>query len=283
MPRWEKSKRKLTIWVVATLAITLFFNVFRYNPFISVVSERGYDLLATIKYSIFDYPITSIFNFGRDLTNLWVVRSENDLLRSQLAMVEQYQADNNFNKKRIEELEALLQFHNENSKLDLILGRVILRSSEMWNSSLKINVGSKNGVKINQAVIIPGGLVGRIDTVGEESATVSLLLTNKAVNQVSIKIIAEDNAVVHGVLESYDYENQVFVVNLLEANINVVLGSPVVTSGLGGIFPENLLVGIIEESILASNDLVTRLHVKPAANFQDFNFIYVVIPGTNND
>ncbi|MFA5693679.1 MAG: rod shape-determining protein MreC [Acholeplasmataceae bacterium] len=276
MPRLNKSRKRLTIWVVATLAITLFFNIFRYNPLVNSIKEGGYDFFATIKYSLFDFPVTSILNFSKDLTGLWSLREENDLLRSQLAMLEQYQADSMFHKKRIAELEALLEFKSENTRLNLILGQVIFRSSKSWNNTLKINVGSKDGVQINQAVMIPGGLIGRVDSVSDNTATVSLLLTKDAVNKVSIKVIADGGDVIHGVLELFDYEKQVFVVNLLEANISVTLGSSVVTSGLGGVFPENLLVGKIEEKILAENDLVTRLYVKPAANFHDFTFLYVV-------
>lgn len=276
MSQRSKGKKIFSIGVLLAILFTLFSNLGRYSPWLKSAQSAGFDFFSTIQYSVFHHPVTSVTNFMHDLTSLWQVRNENDLLRSQLAFLEQYQAANEFNKKKIAELEDILAYKQVHRQLDLVLAEIVLRSADLWNDIITINAGTKQGIAVDQAVIIPSGLIGRVASVSENQATVSLLLTKQSLNKVSIKLIAENNRVIHGILEHYDYQKKAFLVNLLEANVGVAVGSSVVTSGLGGIFPENLLLGKVNEIIISPNDLVTKLYVNPAANFSDFNLVFVV-------
>lgn len=281
MKRLDKTKKKLITSVAICLVITIFFGVFRFNPFVNSIRNTSYGIIATVKYSLFDYPVTSIYNVFTDLTNLWQVKDENDRLRSELAMVEQYKNEITFQDERIKELEAMIGLKSSQNEYRLIGAEVTSRSYETWNDLITIDVGSADGVRLDQAVVTPEGVIGRVEAVNSNSATVRLLVTKNAVNKVSVKLKLSDGNIVHGILDYYDLENRAFIVNLLEANITVDSGTAIVTSGLGGVFPSDLSIGTVVSTVEMHNDLVTKLLVAPAADFKNFNFVFVVSKGDN--
>ena len=68
--------------------------------------------------------------------------------------------------------------HEENyfpQATEPVTARVIARSPTVWYSSVKIDKGSSDGVRVNQPVIAAGGLVGKVTSVTGGTAEVRLI------------------------------------------------------------------------------------------------------------
>ena len=78
-----------------------------------------------------------------------------------------------------------------------------------------------------------------------------------------------------GILESYDTNEQAYVVSLLDDQA-VEEGMQVVTSGKGGIYPSGLFVGTVKKVETLDNQLGQVIYVEPLSNFQYFDYVSVI-------
>ena len=70
---------------------------------------------------------------------------------------------------------ALLELQQQDSATGKVSAAVISRSSRGWWQQLQLGKGSLQGIGRSDAVLGPGGLVGRIDSVTPATARVKLL------------------------------------------------------------------------------------------------------------
>ena len=57
---------------------------------------------------------------------------------------------------------------------------------------------------------------------------------------------------------------------------DVVVGDTVITSGLGGIFPEGLVVGVVSDVHLREKEFFYDISISPAVNFNGLDELYVL-------
>lgn len=171
--------------------------------------------------------------------------------------------------------EAALQLEQQNARLlDLnqvrldpklthVTGQVLADSGSPFRQSVLINVGSRDGILDGWATMDGIGLVGRISGVGERTSRVILLTDTNSRIPVTVQpsgqkaILSGDNSS----LPPLDF---------LEDADEVRPGDRVVSSGDGGMFPANLLVG----QVVMGND--RRLRVSLSADYQRLEFLRVL-------
>jgi rod shape-determining protein MreC len=198
---------------------------------------------------------------------------ENQKLKKRLAQV-QMEADE-MRTDRIENarLKRLLGLSQENPS-DLTTARVTARSLDRLGGSLTIDKGEKDGVFKNRAVITPDGLVGRVEQVTQDEARVLTLLHRDCA--VAVRV---GRSRVDGVLQWEFGEQPVLNLLYVSSQEDVKKGDWVLTSGLGGIFPEGVRVGIVTRVGIAENGLMKEVSVKPAVNFRSLEEVLVFMPG----
>ena len=119
-------------------------------------------------------------------------------------------------------------------------GRVIGDSTGPFVRSLLVNIGMRDGVRRGHAAVSSDGLLGRVASAGERSARVLLLSDLNS----RIPVLVEDTrerAILAG------DNNRRPRLSFVSGNAEVTLGSRIVTSGHGGMFPTGLPVGIVAE------------------------------------
>ncbi len=65
-------------------------------------------------------------------------------------------------------------------------------------------------------------------------------------------------------------------------DINVEIGDVIVTSGLGGVFPSGIYVGVLEEIVSNEDSLTKTLYVKTNLSFNDFHYVSVLVEESND-
>lgn len=80
---------------------------------------------------------------------------------------------------------------------------------------------------------------------------------------------------VFGLIEGYDDERNELILKRIDSNIEIKPGQKVMSSGLGGIFPEGLYIGEITEVTTDDFGLTKMAYIKPAADFALLDHVMV--------
>lgn len=176
--------------------------------------------------------------------------------------------------KENNDLRKALAF-KQSAKFDVVAARILRRNPATWWQTVEIDVGSSHGVSQHLAVLSNGGLVGKIDRVfptGDRSSV--LLLTDEAC-LVSARVEGSPEV---GILSGQrgDFEGTPKLrLKYLSLNASVRPGQRVFTTGRGGIFPANVLLGYIES--VQKDAQESEAIVRPSVNFADPGAVFVVL------
>ena len=122
-----------------------------------------------------------------------------------------------------------------------ITGRIISYSDSAFARSILINVGSKNGARLGQAVMSSFALVGVLVEVADEYSRV--LLVTDLNSQIPVKI---QNNGVSGILIG-DNSRTAKLFFLPQESV-LAEGQIVITSGRGGVLPPDLPIGLVKKT-----------------------------------
>lgn len=266
--------------IASVLSLSLLLNIVKITTPMNHINRKGYGLFSMLKYTLIDAPFQAVLEFGSSFSNLWTVHQENQQLRKQIANIASMQASIKEAQNQISELKSMLDLKTINNEYYYVSATVLSRSPETYNNLLTLDVGTKDGVLDNQAVITASGLIGKIINVSEHTSVVKLLTTSDGKNKVSVKILINDSNTADAILEKYDANEKAYYVVLLNANTTITEGMQVVTSGMGGVFPSGLLVGTVAKIEEIPNAISMKIFVKPSADFNDINYVKVVTKGS---
>jgi len=213
-------------------------------------------------------------NFRKEVESSKKLEAELDVLSTELERLKQVEA-------HAAEVEA------ENASFRRSLGfmkrmdfqvtpvRVIRRQPTTWWQTVDIDRGSKSEagpVKVGQPVVADRGLVGKVDIVRDHSSSV-ILLTDEAC-QVSVQVEGTPEV---GILSGQrgQYEGDPLLrLRFLSAKARITPGTRIFTTGLGGLFPPNVLVGTIES--VEPGPLDTEALVRPSVDFSDLSTVFLL-------
>jgi rod shape-determining protein MreC len=224
--------------------------------------------LAGTAHQLADQATDSLVPRSELLKQNETLRRENQLLRLQVMQDEQAKREN----------ARLRQFFGwqQQTPHQVKLANVVLREPANWWRTVQIDRGQRDGLRVNLPVLATdGSLVGRISSVSLTRSTVVLLGDPSCKAAARIEDDARDTGWIDrsGPLESGFVE-----MGYLARNANLKPGQNVVTSGLGGIFPKDILIGQIVDTQTAEYGLYTVARVKLAANLSALEEVWVLFP-----
>ena len=194
---------------------------------------------------------------------------ENRFLRGQLLSHLLYESELRRLRQENARLRVMLEFR-EAAEYELRAADVLGHDAETPPTTITIDVGSLNGVQSYQAVMSAEGLVGRIAS--EPSTTVSAvrLLSDHGVR---VSVVVENEARPMGVVQWLGGGLQLTNVPV---ELPVEVGDRIVTSGLGGVFPEGIPVGFVKEVTDDPHALFKTITVRPAARLDRIEEVFVI-------
>ena len=219
-------------------------------------------------------------NYYKDTTAL---ESENAALRRQLAEMEdavrQAEADSAENAR----LRELLNLREQRRDItgDLEAALITEHTVTNWTSALTLNKGSQHGVEVNDCVIDEtGAMVGTICEVGLNwSRLLTLADTDTSLGAQVFR--TGDLGLAQGDF-SLMQEGRLRL-NLLPAGASLLGGDLVVTSGLGGYYPQGLVIGSVEKVQMDPSGSDSYAILTPAVDFAQLTEVFVIRsfdPGT---
>jgi rod shape-determining protein MreC len=161
-----------------------------------------------------------------------------------------------------------------------VTGRVIGRSPTVWFADITIDVGSGDGVEVDDPVVTGDGLVGKVAAVTGGSARVTLIADHSSA--VSAKIVPSG---VQGVLKPSVGDPGDLILDFLDSEKPVSKNQSVVTAGWRGQgiesdYPPNLPIGEVSEAPLAEQEAQQQVHVRPFADLRELDLVQVLTGGS---
>jgi rod shape-determining protein MreC len=161
-----------------------------------------------------------------------------------------------------------------------VTGRVIGRSPTVWFADVQIDVGSADGVEVDDPVVNGDGLVGKVAAVTGGSARVTLIADHSSA--VGAKIVPSG---IQGVLKPSVGDPGDLILDFLNSEKRVGKGQSVVTSGwrapgFESDYPPNLPIGEVVEDSLLQQEAQQQVHVRPFADLRDLDIVQVLTGGS---
>lgn len=201
------------------------------------------------------------------------VVAENETLKQELSELQKKQIDYDRMKLENEQYEKFLQIKKEHDNYEIVSGAVIGRDGMDKFFSFTIDQGEKAGINKNDVVLSAEGVVGVVVETGPNFARVSTIL-NPAVSIASFASSTRDTGVVVG---NSEYTNQLkCTMSHLPKNTKAEVGDIVSTTGLGGIFPKDLVIGIIESIDVEPAGNSKFAVIEPAADISEVKMVFVI-------
>ncbi len=190
---------------------------------------------------------------------------------------------------RVSELEADLvrlgELEQSNARLSELLrfrarlrgavlgARVIGRDPQPGFHSFVIDLGERDGVRSGLAVLAPRGVVGRITEVRRRASRVMLLTANDSGIDAVVQR-SRARGIVQGTRDGGAR------MSYLRRDVDVVSGDLVVSSGLDGIFPKGVRIGVVAELRLEHRGLLHSAEIEPSVQLDELEEVLVVDAAT---
>jgi rod shape-determining protein MreC len=167
-------------------------------------------------------------------------------------------------------LAALVDFAQANPENRYRGAAVIGRDPSPFLHYVIINRGSNDGIRRGMPVVTNQGLVGRVDAVIADAARVQLI-TDPA-STVNIRL---QNAEVEATLSGSVTGD--IALDLIPQDTNIQAGDLVLTSGLGGGYPPDLIVGQVVNIRSRDFDLFQQATVQPVVDFNRLQIVLIIV------
>ncbi|MDD1792047.1 rod shape-determining protein MreC [Enterovibrio makurazakiensis] len=176
------------------------------------------------------------------------------------------------------------QMEQENQRLRELLGSPFVRDerkmvaevmavdSDPYKHQVMIDKGRTNGVYEGQPVINERGIVGQVSYVGAHNSRV-LLITDPT-HAIPVQVVRNDVRVIaagRGQTDNIQLEN-------IPSSADIEPGDMLVTSGLGGVFPEGYPVAKVTSFSFDNRRPFAQVDSKPEVQFDRLRYLLLVWP-----
>lgn len=199
---------------------------------------------------------------------------ENERLRAQVAELQKQNLAAQDSNRQNELLRSLLGLAEQKPDLEFLDATVITRAVSNWSFTLTVNQGSAQGVEQGNCVVDQyGNLVGIVSKVGLNWAEVATVVDPSI--ELGVRLPrTDDEAVLEGDF-SLMLQRRVKL-SYLPENTLPTSGDRVATSGLGGRYPADLLIGTVESVHTEVNGLTQYAVVAPASDLEHVRYVFVI-------
>ncbi len=269
----KNGKKKIIFTIISIIVLILI---------VSFLFRNSDNKILRASAGVVSYPFVKTYDFFENITanvkNLFKdkemvisenerLKTENETLKYSLLESQKILDENDSLKQQLEIKKAFVHFKIKTSK-------IVYREHDNWTQTFKIDIGTNDGVKKNQAVVHTEGLVGYISATSENESVVTTILDPSTSVSVNISTINEP-AILKGDL-SLKSENKLSLTSIpLDAQISI--NDMLYTSGLGNMYSASIPVGKIVEIKKNKNDINRSAIVEPCVSIRTISEVGVIV------
>jgi rod shape-determining protein MreC len=210
-------------------------------------------------------------------------RGENDRLRAELSEAREQAVAGQVALQENQQLRDLLELNKGSalafSTFEPVTGRVIARSPTFWHSAVTIDLGSDDGVRVDDPVVAGAGLVGLVASTQGGTSQVRLLTDHAS--SITAKVLPRG---AQGLVRPNVGDPNDLILDFIDSARNIGAGQAVVTAGwraagFASLFPANLPIGEVTEASIVEQEASQQVHLRPFADLANLDIVQVLIGG----
>jgi rod shape-determining protein MreC len=167
------------------------------------------------------------------------------------------------------DVKRLLEFARANPEHQYIGASIIGRDPSPFLNYIIINRGADDGLRRGMPVVTQNGLAGRVVQVTASAARVSLI--TDPITRINVRVEPSRSAAVLTGSITGD-----ITLEQIPQDADVNPGNLILTSGLGGNYPANIIVGQVTSVRSRENALFQSASVQPVTDFTDLSIVLVI-------
>ena len=205
----------------------------------------------------------SINAFSENIGDFVQLRETNRLLAEQNANLRRQMADMVRNRSNVDSIEV---------KYEILPAKVINKSYRRSRNFLTLNIGEEDGIKPGMGVISSDGIVGRVHAVSKKYSAVSSILNPSILTSCRVKRL--------GTLCTAQWEEQDFrtiSIKYIPRHIALEKGDTIETSGYNYVFPEGVIVGVVDAIELRNESPFYDVKATLSVDITSLEYTHVVI------
>ncbi len=260
-------KNVIFVVVLLVLALILLSYNFKHETGTGLVKKIVLEAAAPVQKifvlsvkSVSDAWLRYIFLVGLEQDNRDLKKKINELNAELVLYQEGY-----LESQRLKKLLSLKDSHNYH----FVAAQVIAREPAALSRTIMINKGSAHGLKMGMPVIAPPGLVGRLTDVSWHASKVLLFIDESS----NIDVLLQRTRT-QGIIRGAGARG--CILKYISKTQDVKEGEVVVSSGIGGVFPKGLLIGVVSNVDRQDAGLFLKINVTPFVDFTKLEEVLVL-------
>ncbi|UGS37546.1 rod shape-determining protein MreC [Capillimicrobium parvum] len=220
-------------------------------------------------------PVRDLFGWFGDTFD---AKDERDKLRKELEQTRRQAIANAAAAREVDQLRKLVGLDKDLGvdQMSPVSARVITRSPTLWYSTVSINKGTGDGVRVDQPVINGDGLVGTVTSATGNAAIVTLITDHTS----GVSAVVNESGVAGVVQPAVGNPNDLLL-EFIRRGDRIATGQTVVTAGsrsqrYESLFPPGLPVGRVTKVDDTELNVYQRVHVKPFAQLRRLDVVQVL-------
>ncbi len=207
-------------------------------------------------------------------TNIDAILEENEKLTAENAELRGQMVDYDKLKAENEAYKALTNIQEQHPEMSYVSSFVIGRDPLDSFYGFTLDKGSLDGVEANDAITSDEGyLLGVVTEVDLTSCKVMTIL-HPSFNAAGVVSRTRDNGIITGSAD-YAAEGLCILSNLSRSTLTKA-NDQVITTGLGGVFPPDVLVGVVQELVPEASGKSTIAVIKPGADPRTVKHVFII-------
>lgn len=194
------------------------------------------------------------------------LKSENSELKEQMDRAEMLEAEN-------ERLRNYLDMKTEYPSFTMEEGMVISYAAGNYITSFTLNRGSLHGIEVNMPVVVKEGIVGYVTDVGLNWCMVSTIIETAS----SVGAYIPRSGVTGIVTGDYSMRDRgVCEFSYVDTNADIQVGDKIYSSGIGSVYPADLLIGEITDIRIDEYSRALVATVQPSVDFSGLKWMMIL-------
>ena len=267
----KKHRLGAGIFIIITALFILLYNL--RHPAPGLIRKMALEMVSPLEMAI-NWPLQSLTDVWKRYILLVGREENNNRLRAENAQL-------------LNELIKYREGYQEGIRLQKILklrdslpfstlaARVVGRNPSSIFKIVLINRGERDGLRAGLPVMAVPGLVGRILETSWHVSRVLLIIDENS----NIDVLLQESRA-QGILQGASSSG--CIVKYVSKTIDVKAGEVVISSGIGGVFPKGLPLGVVTSASKKEAELFQRINVAPFVNPADIEEVLVIIPAKDD-
>jgi len=276
-------KRRFNAALFAVLCfISLLLLFFSSRSVVMDAKDMGLSMYSGLRYSIYKLR-TFVFGTVLSIQELAALKEQYDQLAERLNRYEQLERsaadirqENNRLREQLGFSQTLVYRH--------VPAEIIGRDPENLFSALVVNRGKNDGIASNMPIIAyQDGVEILIGKVVRTARMESLMMPLYDSSSYISARLAESR--IEGIVEGQGSPDAPLLLRFVRgrARGEINIGEPVITSGLGGVYPPGIILGRVSRVLYQETDMSIEIELESSADFSRLEYVFIIDPKTDDN